>query len=305
MSDRQRISLVLSSGGARGLVHIGAIRALEDHGYDIACISGSSMGALVGGIHARGKLDVFAEWVRALKRNDIVQLLDIGWGRTGSLFKGERVIEVLKDLIGEQDIEDMPVTFTAVATDINRKREVWINKGPLFDAVRASIAIPMVFEPVRRGDQLLLDGGVLNPLPVGPTLNDDTQLTVAVDVNGQDVRPLNVRMPMDEVQVLQEQLQDDLEGNASIRQAISDFFEGFRPGTVTPTEPGMFAIALEAMDSMQVTISRLKASVYTPDVIVRVPRNVAHFFEYERAGELIDLGYELMTRELTEPSTTL
>jgi NTE family protein len=286
-------------------VHIGAIRALEDHGYVISCISGSSMGALVGGIHARGKLDVFAEWVRALKRNDIVQLLDIGWGRTGGLFKGERVIEVLKDLIGEQDIEDMPVTYTAVATDINRKREVWINKGPLFEAIRASIAIPMVFEPVRRGHQLLLDGGVLNPLPIGPTLNDDTQLTVAVDVNGQDARPLNVRMPLDEVRGIQEQLPDELEDNSSIRQAISDFFEGLMPGTAAPSEPGMFAIALEAMDSMQVTISRLKASVYTPDVMVRVPRNVAHFFEYERAGELIDMGYELMSKELAEPSSTL
>jgi NTE family protein len=161
MPDQKHISLVLSSGGARGLVHIGAIKCLEDRGYQIDCIAGSSMGALVGGIHARGKLDVFAEWVCALTRNDVVRLLDIGWGRTGGLFKGERIIDVLKDLIGDAQIEDLPVAYTAVATEINRKREVWLDRGPLFEAIRASIAIPMVFAPIRRGQQVLVDGGVL------------------------------------------------------------------------------------------------------------------------------------------------
>jgi len=301
VTHHQRISLVLSSGGARGLVHIGAIHSLEEHGYDICCISGSSMGALIGGIHARGKLDIFSEWVRALKRNDIVRLLDIGWGRTGGLFKGGRIIDVLKELIGDELIENLPLAYTAVATDINRKREVWLDKGPLFDAIRASIAVPMVFAPVRRGHQLLLDGGVLNPLPIAPTLNDDTGFTVAVDVNGMDVRPLNVRMPLDEVQVLEQELADAEEAESGIRQAIAGFIDGLMPGSDEPAEQSMFAIALEAMDSMQVTISRLKASVYTPDVLLQVPRNVAHFFEFERASELIDLGYELMNRELEAP----
>ena len=299
MSKPQRVSLVLSSGGARGLVHIGAIRSLEERGYVISSIAGSSMGALVGGIHARGKLDVFTEWVCALKRNDIVQLLDIGWGRTGGLFKGERIIEVLKDLIGEEQIENLPIAFTAVATDINRKREVWIDKGPLFEGIRASIAVPMVFAPVRRGQQLLLDGGVLNPLPIAPTLNDHTAMTVAVDVNGMDKRPLNVRLPIDEVHGFRDEPSAEEEADSGIRQAISEFFDGWRGSDAA--EQNMFAIALEAMDSMQVSISRLKASVYSPDVLVQVPRNVAHFFEFERAGELIDLGYELMEKELSAP----
>jgi NTE family protein len=259
------------------------------------------MGALIGGIHARGKLDVFSEWVRALRRNDIVQLLDIGWGRTGGLFKGERIIDVLKDLIGDEEIEQLPIAYTAVATDINRKREVWIDKGPLFDAIRASIAVPMLFAPVRRGHQLLLDGGVLNPLPIAPTLTDDTGLSVAVDVNGMDQRPLNVRMPIDEVKALEQELVDAEQAETGLRKAIADFIDGLLPGEDEPAVQGMFAIALEAMDTMQVTISRLKASVYTPDVLVQVPRNVAHFFEFERASELIDLGYDLMNRELEAP----
>lgn len=307
MPDSRRISLVLSSGGARGLVHIGAIQCLQAQGYEISCVSGSSMGALVGGIYARGELDVFAEWVRALTRNDVVRLLDIGWGFGGGLFKGERIIEVLKELIGDADIEDLPIRFTAVATDINRKREVWIERGPLFDAIRASIAIPMVFTPVRRGRQLLIDGGVLNPLPIAPTLKDDTGLTVAVDVNGLDERPLNIRLPIDENIAVQAPGQEG-EGQVepSARQAIADFIEGLWPGNQAAAvaeqqDRNMFDIAMEAMDSMQVTISRLKSSVYTPDVLVQVPRNVAHFFEFERAGELIDMGYEMMERELTAP----
>lgn len=293
----RRISLVLSSGGARGLVHIGAIQALEANGYEIASIAGSSMGALVGGIHARGKLDVYAQWVRALTRNDVVRLLDVGWGRSGGLFKGERIIEVLRELVGDEDIEDLPIGFTAVATDIKRKQEVWLNKGPLFSAVRASIAIPMVFEPVRRGGALLVDGGVLNPLPVAPTLTDDTTLTVAVDVNGLDQRPV-VSRSRPEAAIVKS---DEGEAASGIKHAIAEFFDEWMPsGEPAEPEQSMFAIALEAMDSMQVTISRLKASVYNPDILLQVPRNTAHFFEYERASELIDLGFERMDKELKE-----
>jgi NTE family protein len=302
MSDNRRISLVLSSGGARGLVHIGAIQCLEQQGYDISCVAGSSMGALVGGIYARGKLDVFAEWVSALTRNDVMRLVDIGWGVTGGLIKGERIVDVLKDLIGDDDIESLPIAFTAVATDINRKREVWIDRGPLFEAIRASIAIPMVFTPVRRGSQILIDGGVLNPLPIAPTLKDDTGLTVAVDVNGVDERRLNARLPLADSRVPSKPSSDHLE--PSVRQAIVDFIEGLWPGgeveeAPRPTQQNMFDIAMEAMDAMQVTISRLKSSVYTPDVLVQIPRNVAHFFEFERAEELIELGHRLMAKELT------
>jgi len=296
----QCISLVLSSGGARGLVHVGAIRALEAHGYEIRCVAGSSMGALVGGIYARGKLEDFAHWVCALNRNDILRLLDIGWGFGGGLFKGDRVIGVLKELIGDAAIEDLPIAYTAVATDINRKREVWIDKGPLFEAIRASIAIPMVFTPVRRGAQLLIDGGVLNPLPIAPTLRDDTQMTVAVDVNGIDEQMLNLPVARSSKEGVVDSLEPPVEPSA--RQAIADFIESLWSGRddadAQYQDHNMFDIAMEAMDAMQVTISRLKLSVYTPDVMVQVPRNVAHFFEYDRAGELIDLGYALMERQL-------
>ena len=146
---KKTISLVLSSGGARGLAHIGAIHCLEEEGYDIRYISGTSMGALVGGIYAAGKLKDYEVWVRALRRKDMVQLLDFGWGH-GSLFKGERIIDVLKDLIGEHSIEDLPIGFTAVAADLKSKREVLFNKGPLFSAINIPPPFVTSASPVKK-----------------------------------------------------------------------------------------------------------------------------------------------------------
>ncbi len=156
----RKVSLVLGSGGARGLAHIGVIRWLTEHDYDIVAVSGSSVGALVGGIHAAGKLDEFEKWVRAIRTRDIFKLLDLSFDRDG-LVRGERIIETLKDLIGDCCIEDLDIPFTAVATDLRREREVWLNRSPLFDAIRASISLPLFFKPARRGEVMLVDGGIL------------------------------------------------------------------------------------------------------------------------------------------------
>ena len=303
-TESETVSLVLSSGGARGLAHIGAIRCLESLGYTIQSVSGSSMGALVGGIYAAGQLDEFERWVTALRRSDIVQLLDFGWWSGPGLIKGERIIEVLRELVGEHVIEDLSIDYTAVATELNRKREVWISDGPLFDAIRASIAIPMVFTPVRREQQVLVDGGVLNPLPIAPTLSDNSDLTIAVDVNGLDERPLNVRMNIDD---RPEGESEDTNVDDSIRSAVASFIgdwfasEGEKEREKEEKDRGMIEVAMESMDAMQVTISRLKLSAYSPDVLVQTPRNVAHFFEFERASELITLGYDTTFNQLSAP----
>ncbi|MEQ8693165.1 MAG: patatin-like phospholipase family protein [Pseudomonadales bacterium] len=296
------VSLVLSSGGARGLFHIGAIKSLTERGYDVRYVSGSSMGALVGGIYAAGKLDEFAEWVSELRRGDIVKLLDFGWGANAGLFKGERIISFLQELVGEFDIEDLPIGYTAVAAELNRKREVWISSGSLFGAIRASIAIPLVLSPAVRGDQLLVDGAVLNPLPIAPALTQHNDLIVAIDVNGMDEHSLNPQRPVAGSQSpIVEDSKEEIEEQSSIRVALTNFMDDF----FTSDEPdkidhGMFDIATESMDAMQVTISRLKLSVYSPDLLVQVPRNVAHFFEFDRAKELIELGYQRMEEALGE-----
>ena len=164
----KRISLVLGSGGARGLAHIGIIRYLEEQGYRIESISGSSMGALIGGIYATGKLEVYAEWVSALEKIDILRLLDISFS-SGGFLRGDKVIRALRDLIGDHRIEDLPIAYTAVSADLNRQREVWLKSGSLFDAIRASIAIPTLFTPVKHENRLLVDGGLVNPVPIAPT----------------------------------------------------------------------------------------------------------------------------------------
>ena len=163
------VSLVLGSGGARGLAHIGVIQWLEENGYEIRSISGCSMGALIGGIYACGKLDVYEEWVRAISKFDIIRLLDVSWGSQG-LVDGERIIEVLKELVGDRRIEELPIEYTAVAADVKREKEVWLKRGSLFDAIRASIALPLFFKPFEINGTKLLDGGILNPVPNIPNV---------------------------------------------------------------------------------------------------------------------------------------
>jgi NTE family protein len=151
------VALALGAGGAKGLAHIGVIEELNAQGFEIVAIAGSSMGALIGGIYATGKLDVYRDWVCALAKFDVLRLVD--WTFSGGgLIKGERIIETLRGLIGDIQIEELPLTFTAVATDLDREREVWLTRGGLFDAIRASIAIPTVFSPHTIDGRRLIDG---------------------------------------------------------------------------------------------------------------------------------------------------
>lgn len=279
-SSQRTVSLVLGSGGARGLAHIGVIQWLADNGYVIRSISGTSMGALVGGIYATGKLPVYAEWVLALERMHVLRLLDPTIGRPG-VFKGERVISVLRNLIGDCDIEDLPIAFTAVATDLDSGQEVWLRSGKLFDAIRASIATPLVFTPVQSGQRTLIDGAVVNPVPVAPTLDDATDLTIAVDLSGApEVRPAPPFTP-------------SLLGDSTYRKLIQKFVESVRPGRGgAQSSRGLLDVAFTAMQAMQDTIADLKLSAYSPDVLIEIPRNACGYFEFWRAEELIELGRE-------------
>jgi NTE family protein len=280
------ISLVLGSGGARGLAHIGVIRWLTEHGYSIRSIAGASMGALVGGIYAAGKLEIYAEWVSALERLDVVRLLDPSFGRTG-LFKGERIMDVLRELIGDQAIEDLPISFTAVATDLDSGKEVWLREGKLFDAIRASIATPLIFTPFVLGGRRLLDGGLVNPVPIAPTLTDTNDLTVAVNLSGRSESGESMSAPAPA----------PVPGRSPYRQRIRAFVESMYP-TRAPDAPvlGLTDIVFASMETMQNTIARLKLAAYSPDVAVEIPRNACGFHEFWRAAELIALGHERTAR---------
>ena len=280
------ISLVLGSGGARGLAHIGVIQWLTEQGYEIRSIAGASMGAVVGGIYAAGKLDVYANWVCGLQRMDVLRLLDPTLGQAG-LIKGQRILEALRTLIGDRAIEELPISFTAVATELDSGKEVWLQQGSLFDALRASFSTPLVFTPWARDGRTLVDGAVVNPIPIAPTLSDHTDLTIAVVLNGADVEPPPTAAKAGPA------------ANAGALQRIGHWLRGLLPGADHGSPLGKLDVAFAAMDNMQNTIARLKLATYSPDVTVEIPRNACGYLEFWRAPELIGLGRERMAAALS------
>lgn len=289
--SKNTISLILGSGGARGLAHIGIIKCLEDNNYSIKSIAGCSMGALIGGIYAAGKLDVYTDWVRAISKSDILKLLDISFGQSG-LVKGDKIISTLKGLVGDQLIQDLPITFTAVASDIVNEKEVWINKGSLFDAIRASISLPLFFTPVERNGVILLDGGILNPVPIAPTFNDETNIKIAVNLGG----------PIDKSLVTAAQKEKKESVVSECKTKISQFVDSIQSGKPKSNlgTLGMLDIPNQSFDAMQGTIARQKLAAYPPDVTIELPRNLCGTLEFDRADEMIEIGYRVTNEKLLE-----
>lgn len=281
--NKKTVSLVLGSGGARGLAHIGVIHWLEENGFKIESISGCSMGALIGGIYAAGKLDDFESWVRAITKIEIVTLLDLTWKR-GGLVKGDKIINTLTELVGDAVIEDLPIAYTAVAADILNEKEVWMNSGKLFDAIRASISLPLFFTPFRYKDIDLIDGGVLNPVPIAPTFNDVTDLTVAVNLVGKVGNKEKITIHKDTAS----------ENENTFTEKITEFIESFKDSTVNHNSKDWAAydIANQAFDAMQSTIARQKLAAYPADHFVEIARNACGTLEFDRASEMIELGYK-------------
>jgi len=289
MQKMKTVSLVLGSGGARGLAHIGVIHWLEENGYTISSISGCSMGALVGGIYAIGKLDEFEQWVRAVTKSDMVKLLDLSLGTDG-LFKGGKIIETLKDLVGDSKIEDLPISFTAVAANISRAKEVWFDEGPMFDAIRASISMPIFFTPYKYKGQDLVDGGILNPVPIAPTFSDHTDVTIAVNVCGPPIKNPEA--------VFREEPLVEL---SPLSGAVSDFIGKIRSSMPHGTmNIGAFDIVSQSFETMQSTIARQKIAAYPPDHVLEVPKNLCTIMEFDKAESLISYGYSLAARCLPE-----
>ncbi|PTP31310.1 patatin-like phospholipase family protein [Vibrio splendidus] len=282
------VSLVLGSGGARGLVHVGIIRWLIEHGYQIKSISGCSIGALIGGVYAAGKLDEFEEWVTSIDQSDMTMMLDFSWQSSG-IFKGDKIIDTLRGLIGEISIEDLPIPYTAVAANVAEEKEVWLQSGSLFDAIRASISLPLFFTPHVINGEVLIDGGVLNPVPIAPTFSDKTDFTLAVNLGGepemlqQEVIP--VSLPTKESNLHEKVVHfiDNL--GSSVKSKMSFNFAAYD-------------IANQAFDAMQSTIARQKLAAYPADITLEIPRNACGTLEFDRSQEMIDRGYHLAQAKL-------
>jgi NTE family protein len=291
MTDNGKsVSLVLGSGGARGLVHIGIINWLQENNYRIESIAGCSMGALVGGVYALGKLDEFTDWVKAITTLEMIKLMDFSLGK-GGLVKGDKIINTLAGLTGHSLIEDLPIAFTAVAADIANEKEIWISEGPIFDAIRASISLPLLFAPFERKGAKLLDGGILNPVPIAPTFKDHTDLTIAVNLSGPPDFSLNKNIEPPAV------LQTE---PSSFTKKIDRFIDSITPDASERSSSSMYKVAYQAIDAMQGTIARQKLAAYPPDKLLEVPRNLCGTLEFDRADELIQYGYALAARELAD-----
>jgi NTE family protein len=299
----KRVSLVLGAGGARGLGHIGAIEVLQERGYRIVGIAGSSMGALVGGIHAAGRLPHYKEWACALERGDVLRLLDFSFGFPG-LIRGERVIGALRDLVGEHAIESLPIPFTAVATDLQSQREVWLNRGPLFDAIRASIAIPMVFTPYRLEGRDLVDGGLLAPVPIAATRQVRADLVIAIDVNGPPAARMARAEPV-ATAAPAVAAEDAIGYRARIAAFIESLSASFSDAKRSEAsveqakaQPGLIDLMGRSLDTMQAQIARMQLALDPPDLLIRMPRDRCTFYEFWRAAELIELGRQCTQRAL-------
>lgn len=276
------VSLVLGSGGARGLTHIGIIRYLEEHGYRIHSIAGCSMGALVGGMYAAGKLSDFEQWICTVTKASMVSLMDIAWESSG-LIKGDKIITALKEIVGETLIEDLPIVYTAVAANVAGEKEVWLQQGCLFEAIRASISLPLFFTPFCFNGVPLIDGGVLNPVPIAPTFGDHTDLTIAVNLGGPALAQVSSSEPVG----------TKPENLPLYRDLVDKLFErlGKTASSSFSRKLGAYDIASQAFDAMQGTIARQKLAAYPPDNVIEIPRNVCGIFEFDRATEMIELGY--------------
>lgn len=285
--EGKTVSLVLGSGGARGLAHIGVIRELESRGYEIHAIAGCSIGALIGGIYAIGELETYADWVTGLNQSDIFRLLD--WTFSGGgLIRGNKLINKLKGLVGDRNIEDLSLDYTAVAVDIEKGKELWLDEGPLFDAIRASIAIPALVTPHQYRGCTLVDGGLLNPVPIEPTLRTLTDMTIIVDVNGKAARP----QPLGRVD-------DRDEKGRGFLQRMRGYF-GSTDSKFMSTEAGMplSEVMMHSLDIMQGAITRQRLAVAQPDLVISIPKNTCMIYEFHLAEAVIALGRKLARETL-------
>lgn len=302
----KRVALVLGSGGARGYAHIGVIDELERRGYQIACVAGCSMGAIVGGIYAAGKLAQYRAWIESLAYVDVLRLLDVSF-RLG-VIRGDKVFGRIHDMLGEINIEDLPIPYTAVATDLTNQQEIWFQEGCLHQAMRASAAIPSLFTPVRQGSRLLVDGGLLNPLPIIPVVSSHCDLIVAVNLNASAPQSRYSLPEVERSTVLKarfEQLFSHV-GTHLPRfgrkhsEALAETVED-NPvlGMTEPGAPGsLLELVHQSFEVMQNSLTQYKIAGYPPDILINIPKRVCRFFEFYRAPELIKLGERIAADSL-------
>lgn len=317
-----RVNLALGGGGARGYAHIGVLEVLDERGYEVASIAGTSMGALVGSLYAAGTMYEYADWARGLTQRDVLRLLDPAFRAPGAI-RATKVFAKVAELLGDRRIEDLPIPYTAVATDLTAGREVWFQRGPLAPAVRASIALPSFITPVVIDGRLLADGGLLNPIPVAATAATPADITIAVSLaeehltgSASAAAPTAATAP-----VTAPLAGHELGGlrDTELVRTVTGWFAGLgedeteevlapAPDDVTgvgiagfePPPLGMRTVEVMqlSVEALQAAVTRFRLAASPPDLLITVPRAAARALDFHRAEELIALGRARATAAL-------
>ncbi|MCR4921954.1 MAG: patatin-like phospholipase family protein [Bacteroidaceae bacterium] len=281
---KKEVALVLSSGGARGLAHIGAIEEMEERGYRIRSLAGCSMGALVGGVYATGKLHEFREWMKTIDRRRMLELTDFSLG-IGHVAKGTRIIEAIMEFVPDTAIEDLPIPYCAIATDWQAGREVVFRRGSLFEAIRASISLPSFYEPVRRDGMILIDGGVTNPIPLNRVKRHAGDILVGVDVSGQDYEAQS----REHRQLAERRRHDGSLGRQLLHRLLPENLE-FNHYT-------MLARTSSLMIRQN---SLLMAQLMKPDILIDIQMSRYGTFDFDKSEKLIEIGHRKAKRFILE-----
>lgn len=323
------VALVLSSGGPRGWAYIGAIEELESRGYNITSIAGTSIGSLIGGIYAAGKLAEVKEWLFSLDAWKVFSLMDISISMN-HLVKGDKVMEALKEIVPDIDIEHLNIPYRAVAADLYTGEEVVFDRGPLFDAVRASISIPSLFRPVKYGFRTLVDGGIVNTMPIDKVVRNGQDILVAFDVNDVDVEHIR-QLVIDEAHKEEDRIRSEKALDAETRNVLKSIRSNtsltFRDKLILAKDQGVkilshkmnseeeepelffeenyYSILSRTFSLMNHVIARNAAERYQPEVLVKMPFDAyGDISDYAKAKEISEAGRELMKAALDRYETT-
>jgi len=277
---KQKVALVLSGGGARGIAHIGVIEELEKQGYEITSIAGTSMGSLVGGVYALGKLEVFKNWICTLDKRRVFNLVDFALSKQG-MIKGDRVLKKMKDFIPDTNIEDLSIPYVAVAADLLHKEEVAFSEGSIYEAIRASISIPTVLTPVKTGDRLLVDGGVMNNIPINQVKRTAGDLLVVVNVNAN--------IPASAPQL---SLEESKKTHSTYQNKLKEFYNHLKK--INPLghdeKLGYFTLITKTLDLMTDHMSQMTLSMFSPDILINVSRDSCTLYDFYKAEEMVEIG---------------
>jgi NTE family protein len=320
------VSLALSSGGPRGFAYIGAIEELTSRGYRIGSVAGTSIGSLVGGIYAAGKLDEFKEWLFALDAWKVFTLMDLSIGKN-HIVKGERIIEAMREIVPDVDIESLPIPFRAVATDLYTGEEVVFDHGKLFEAIRASISIPSLFQPVKHGLTTLVDGCIANCLPLSRVVRSEGDILVAFDVNDVDVAEIRsiltrenaalvadtafeqstraeMRGILDSVTNrsdigLVERLKSAGSRSMSLIKDVINYEEEYDEAKALDYGDTYYDLLDRSFSLMNHRQSELSIALYHPDIVVKMPFDAyGEIADYAKAKEISEIGRQLMREAL-------